>query len=142
MKNRREGWKPSIPAVLTDAPSEHAMSHELGLEKTNVNIVPVDNMGDAREASQEEAANTGGLSLPGILFKQGQRYCVSTAIPVRRVRTRLEGSMRRSVATSAATELAWSAVAERSLNICVRMFTGVLPPMTTSSRKSQFMPRF
>lgn len=80
---------PSIPAVLTDAPVERAMSHELSLEKINVNLVPVDNMGDAREASQEEAANTGGLSLPGILFKQGQRYCVSTAIPVRRVRTRL-----------------------------------------------------
>jgi len=59
------------------------------LDNINVNLVAVDNMSDAREASQEEAANTGGLSLPGILFKQGERYCVSTAIPVRRVRTRL-----------------------------------------------------
>jgi DGQHR domain-containing protein len=65
------------------------MSSEINLETINVNLVPVDNMGDAREASQEESANTGGISLPGILFKQGQRYCVSTAIPVRRVRTRL-----------------------------------------------------
>lgn len=62
---------------------------EVSLEHINVNLVAVDNMGDAREASQEESANTGGISLPGILFKQGQRYCVSTAIPVRRVRTRL-----------------------------------------------------
>ncbi len=65
------------------------MSPAVNLDDTNVNLVPVDNMSDAREASQEEAANTGGLSLPGILFKQGQRYCVSTAVPVRRVRTRL-----------------------------------------------------
>ena len=61
------------------------MSPAVNLDDTNVNLVPVDNMSDAREASQEEAANTGGLSLPGILFKQGQRYCVSTAVPVRRV---------------------------------------------------------
>lgn len=65
------------------------MDTDSKLDSFNVNLVSVDNMGDAREASQEEAANTGGLSLPGILFKQGERYCVSTAIPVRRVRTRL-----------------------------------------------------
>ena len=66
------------------------MSPQVNLQNINVNLVPVDNMGDAREASQEESANTGGIALPGILFKQGQRYCLSTAIPVRRVRTRLE----------------------------------------------------
>lgn len=65
------------------------MSPQINLQNANVNFVRVDNMGDAREASQEESANTGGISLPGILFKQGQRYCISTAIPVRRVRTRL-----------------------------------------------------
>lgn len=56
---------------------------------TNVNVVPVENMAAAMSQSQEEAANTGGFPLPGILFRQGQRYCISTAIPVRRVRTRL-----------------------------------------------------
>lgn len=65
------------------------MHTETNLKSGNVNIVEVDNMPDAREASQEEAANTGGLSLPGVLFRQGERWCVSTAIPVRRVRTRL-----------------------------------------------------
>lgn len=66
------------------------MSPEVNMKDVNVNFVPVGNMSDAREASQEEAANTGGLPLPGILFRQGQRHCVSTAIPVRRVRTHLE----------------------------------------------------
>ena len=60
------------------------MPLELSFQNKNINPVVVDNVGDAREASQEEAANTGGLSLPGILFKQGERYCISTAIPVRR----------------------------------------------------------
>jgi DGQHR domain-containing protein len=39
--------------------------------------------------AQEEAANTGGMALPGVLFKQGSRYCVSTAIHMRRIRQRL-----------------------------------------------------
>ena len=77
------------------------MSHELSLEKTNVNIVPVDNMGDAREASQEEAANTGGLSLPGSFSNKAS---ATASVPQFRYagseRDYWKCSMRRSVATS------------------------------------------
>ncbi len=56
----------------------------------HVNVITKDDMRAAANAAQEEAANTGGFQLPGVLFRQGKRYCISTAIPVRRVRTRLE----------------------------------------------------
>lgn len=42
------------------------------------------------EVAGEEAGNTGGLALPGILFRQGARYCISTALHMRNIRTRLE----------------------------------------------------
>ena len=36
-----------------------------------------------------EAARTDGFALPGVLFRQGSRWFISTAIPMRRIRQRL-----------------------------------------------------
>lgn len=39
----------------------------------------------AAMAAQEEAANTAGFVLVGVLFRQGARQCISTAFPIRQV---------------------------------------------------------
>ena len=59
-------------------------------EPANVNIKKVADTEKAAFGAANESANTGGTHLPGILFRQGNRYCISTAFPVRRVRTQLE----------------------------------------------------
>jgi DNA sulfur modification protein DndB len=65
------------------------MNVNVTIPVSSVNFVNVEQPQTPSMAAGEEAANTGGIALPGILFKQGARYCVSTAIPFRRVRTRL-----------------------------------------------------
>lgn len=59
------------------------------LNADQVKFVDLDEPRKASEAANEEAANTGSLPLPGVLFRQGTRYCISTAIPMRQVRTRI-----------------------------------------------------
>ncbi len=44
---------------------------------------------DTAGAANRQAGNTGAACLPGVLFKQGTRYCVSTAINMGRIRRRL-----------------------------------------------------
>jgi DNA sulfur modification protein DndB len=63
------------------------MNMNVTIPSSSVNLVIVEQPSVAASA---EAANTGGIALPGVLFKQGTRYCVSTAIPFRQVRTRLQ----------------------------------------------------
>jgi DNA sulfur modification protein DndB len=41
-------------------------------------------------AAREEAANTAGFTLIGVLFRQGARQCISTAFPVRQVLASLQ----------------------------------------------------
>jgi DNA sulfur modification protein DndB len=41
-------------------------------------------------AAREEAANTAGFTLIGVLFRQGSRQCISTAFPVRQVLASLQ----------------------------------------------------
>jgi DGQHR domain-containing protein len=59
------------------------------LNADNVKFVTLDEPRRASEAANEEAANTGSTPLPGVLFRQGTRYCIATAMPLRLVRTRI-----------------------------------------------------
>jgi DNA sulfur modification protein DndB len=65
------------------------MNADIALSTGEFNLIDVNEPRKTSELAHDEASNTGGIALPGILFRQGARYCVSTAIPMRRVRTRL-----------------------------------------------------
>ena len=56
----------------------------------NVNIKTVDDLAEAQRKANDEAANTAGFQLPGIMFTQGNRRCISTAFPINRIRTKLK----------------------------------------------------
>jgi hypothetical protein len=40
--------------------------------------------------ASQEAANTGGFSLPGTLFRQGERYAICSAFPIKRIQATFE----------------------------------------------------
>lgn len=61
----------------------------ISLNASQVKFVDMDEPRKASEAANEEAANTGSIPLPGVLFRQGSRYCIATAIPMRQIRARL-----------------------------------------------------
>jgi DNA sulfur modification protein DndB len=65
------------------------MSTEITIPADQVKMIKVESPQTPVMLAQEEASNTGGMALPGVLFKQGERYCISTAIPMRRIRSRL-----------------------------------------------------
>jgi DNA sulfur modification protein DndB len=65
------------------------MTITVSLPASSVNFVDVPQAQSTATAAAEESANVGGFSLPGVLFRQGARFCISTAIPIRRVRTRM-----------------------------------------------------
>lgn len=65
------------------------MNMSVSIPLTSVNFVDVPQAQSTATAAAEESANVGGFSLPGVLFRQGARFCISTAIPIRRVRTRM-----------------------------------------------------
>lgn len=62
------------------------MNMNVTIPSGSVNLVIAD---QPQMAASEEATNTGGFALPGVLFRQGARHCISTAIQFRRVRARL-----------------------------------------------------
>ena len=119
---------------------------------SNVNIVETSDMKAAIAAAQEESANTGGLQLPGVLFKQGQRYCISTAIPIRRIRSRiLEVNAARPKGTVADVIAATNRpiMNDHVSNIAqyLRENVGgryILPPMTLNVQQpmSVYMPKY
>src|SRR5215831_6918234 len=45
---------------------------------------------EAQEAAMMEAASTAGLLLPAVMFRQGQRVMLATALPMPHVRRRLQ----------------------------------------------------
>jgi DGQHR domain-containing protein len=57
---------------------------------TKVNIRKFPTLKEAQEAAISEAANTGGLQLPAVMFRQGERMMLSTALPMPAVRQRLQ----------------------------------------------------
>jgi DNA sulfur modification protein DndB len=65
------------------------MSDTLTFSANQFNLIEVNEPRKTSEVAQDEASNTGGIVLPGILFRQGSRYCISTAVHMRRIRTRL-----------------------------------------------------
>jgi DNA sulfur modification protein DndB len=65
------------------------MTANIVIPSDRVNLISVMEPRKPSELANEEAANTGGQALPGVLFRQGSRYCISTAIHMRRIRTRL-----------------------------------------------------
>lgn len=65
------------------------MNMHISPPPSGVKIITVESPQTPGMAASEEASNTGGMALPGVLFKQGARYCVCTAIHMRRIRSRL-----------------------------------------------------
>ncbi len=65
------------------------MHTEVTIPADRVKPIIVESPQTPAMVAQEEASNTGGMALPGVLFKQGDRYCISTAIHMRRIRSRL-----------------------------------------------------
>jgi DGQHR domain-containing protein len=59
------------------------------MQSAGAKIIRVEMNQSPQFLAMEEAANTGGFPLPGILFRQGSRSFISTAIPMRRIRQRL-----------------------------------------------------
>jgi DGQHR domain-containing protein len=57
---------------------------------TKVNIRKFPTPIDAQQAAMTEAASTGGLQLPAVMFQQGERFMLSTAFPMPQVRQRLQ----------------------------------------------------
>lgn len=125
----------------------------LEISVPNVNIYPKETMQEASQAAAEEAGNTGGFHCPGILFKQGQRYCISTAIPVRRVRSRLllEVNAARPKGTVADVKAATNRplMPDHVSNIAQYLKENVgeryiLPPMTLNVQQpiSVYMPQY
>jgi DGQHR domain-containing protein len=55
------------------------------MQPTNVNIKRRPDLQQAASAAREEAANTAGFNLIGVLFRQGSRQYISTAFPIRQV---------------------------------------------------------
>jgi DGQHR domain-containing protein len=119
---------------------------------SNVNIVKCADMTAALSAAAEEAGNTGGFHLPGVLFKQGSRYCVSTALPIRRIRTRLlEINSAKAKGTVADVLAATNRpfMADHASNIAEYLKENVgrryiLPPMTLNVQQpiSVYVPQY
>jgi DNA sulfur modification protein DndB len=61
----------------------------MNLDAQSVNMIIKDDFKAAQDAAVEESSNTSGFHVPGILFQQGARQCIATAIPIRRMRSRM-----------------------------------------------------
>jgi DNA sulfur modification protein DndB len=77
------------PTALIERSRRPPMNTNVTIPTDKVKFINVAENVKPSELANEEAANTGGLALPGILFRQGSRHCISTAIHMRRIRTRL-----------------------------------------------------
>src|SRR5271166_3808253 len=56
----------------------------------NVTLKQFDSAEQAQNAASQEASSTGGTALPAIMFKQGQRWMLTTAMLMPLVRNRLQ----------------------------------------------------
>ena len=56
----------------------------------NVKLIRCMNLDTAREAATDEAANTSGQILSGVLFQQGTRFSMSSAMPMAMIVNKLE----------------------------------------------------
>ncbi len=65
------------------------MEANITITESQIKFIEVNEPRKPSEAAQDEASNTGGIVLPGVLFRQGSRYCIGTAIHMRRIRTRM-----------------------------------------------------
>ncbi|MFP5330598.1 MAG: DNA sulfur modification protein DndB [Alphaproteobacteria bacterium] len=63
---------------------------DLVTEAKNVTIKKFDTVEGAQRAASQEAAATGGTMLPAIMFRQGQRWMLTTAFLIPLIRTRLQ----------------------------------------------------
>lgn len=79
----------TIPGGVSFNDQETAVTTHIVIPSETVNLITVNEPRKPSELANEEAVNTNGIALPGILFRQGSRYCISTAIHMRRIRTRL-----------------------------------------------------
>ena len=62
----------------------------ISLPPSKVNILHFQSAQEAQLAASNEAANTGSVVLPAVMFRQGQRMMLSTAFQVPLIRNRLQ----------------------------------------------------
>lgn len=63
---------------------------DITTDAANVTIKKFPMVEDAQRAASQEAAATGGTMLPAIMFKQGQRWMLTTAFLIPLIKTRLQ----------------------------------------------------
>jgi len=128
------------------------MSSQISISSDRIQRIVVEQPQTPGMAAQEEASNTAGFALPGILFKQGNRECISTAIPIRRIRTRLlEVKSAKDRGTVADVQAATNrpVMADHVKNIAQYLAENadsryILPPMTLNvqHKMSVYMPQY
>jgi DNA sulfur modification protein DndB len=128
------------------------MSTQISIPADRVKSVVVESPHTPAMVAQEEASNTGGMALPGVLFKQGERYCIATAIHMRRIRSRLvEVNSVKKSGTVAEVQAATNrpVMSDHVSNIAAYLKDNVgaryiLPPMTLNvqERISVYMPHY
>jgi DGQHR domain-containing protein len=128
------------------------MSIELSTSTGGIKIITVESPQTPGMVAAEEASNTGGMALPGILFKQGTRYCISTAIHMRKIRNRLlevKSAARRGTVADVQAATNRPVIPEHVTTIAAYLRDNVtsryiLPPMTLNvqQRISVYMPHY
>lgn len=128
------------------------MDSQISIPVSLVKKIVVDSPQTPAMAAQEEASNTGGIALPGVLFRQGARHCISTAISMRRIRQRLlDVKSAKAKGTVADVQAATNrpVMPEHVNNISAYLRDNVsgryiLPPMTLNVQQpiSVYMPHY
>jgi len=128
------------------------MNTQISIPADRVKSVIVESPQTPAMVAQEEASNTGGMALPGVLFKQGERYCITTAIHMRRIRSRLvEVKAAKAKGNVADVQKATNrpVMSDHVSNIAAYLKDNVgaryiLPPMTLNvqERISVYMPHY
>lgn len=128
------------------------MSLELTTTNGGIKIISIESPQTPGMVAAEEASNTGGMALPGILFKPGTRYCISTAIHMRKIRNRMlevKSATRRGTVADVQAATNRPVMPEHVTTIAGHLRDNVmsryiLPPMTLNvqQRISVYMPHY
>ena len=109
----------------------------------NVNIKRRPDLTQAANGAREEAANTGGFQLLGVLFRQGSRQYITTAFPIRQVVASLhvDAAMRRSSVSEVLSATNRPTMPDHVATIADYLVENVggkyiLPPMTLNVQQS------
>jgi DGQHR domain-containing protein len=113
------------------------------LSAANVNIKRKADLKEAANGAREEAANTGGFQLLGVLFRQGSRQYITTAFPIRQVvaSLRVDAALKRSSVSEVLSATNRPTMPDHVASIADYLIENVggkyiLPPMTLNVQQS------